>query len=78
MILAIKAFFDSLTATMNTIETKINQQTTSQILRDKRRLKEASNITEDILTITDKYKESFEIKDLNKYERLKRKFLKLN
>ena len=78
MILAIKAFFDSLTATMNTIETKINQQTTSQILRDKRRLKEASNITEDILTITDKYKESFEIKDLNRYERLKRKFLKLN
>lgn len=78
MIAALKAFFDSLSKMMNVYETKIKNQTTTEVVKDKRALKKASNITEEILEITDKYCETFEKRDIRKYNKLKKKFLKVN
>lgn len=78
MMMTIKAFFDSLSKMMNVYETKIKNQTTTEVVKDKRALKKASNITEEILEITDKYCKTFEKRDLRKYEKLKKKFLKVN
>ena len=78
MLAILKSFFESLTAALRTFEANINQQATSQLLKDKRRLKEAADITENILEITDKYTSYFNHRDLNDYVKLKRKFLRKN
>jgi SHS2 domain-containing protein len=78
MIAAIKALFDSITQTMKTYETKIQARTTEEVVKEKRCLKKASDITEQILILVDSYKHLFNEKDLDKYERLKKKFLKVN
>lgn len=78
MIAAIKALFDSITQTMKTYETKIEARTTEEVVKEKRCLKKASDITEQILILVDSYKHLFNEKDLDKYERLKKKFLKVN
>lgn len=78
MIAAIKALFDSITQTMKTYETKIQARTTEEVVKEKRCLKKASDITEQILILVDIYKHLFNEKDLDKYERLKKKFLKVN
>ena len=78
MIAAIKAFFDSLNQIMKTYETKINHRGTEEVIKEKKHLKTASDITEKILILVDSYKHLFNEKDLDRYERLKRKFLKVN
>lgn len=78
MMMSIKAFFDSISKIMNVYETKIKNQTTTEVVKDKRALKKATDITEEILELTDKYCETFEKRDLRKYEKLKKKFLKVN
>ena len=76
--LAIKAFFDSISKTMNVYETKIKNQTTTEVVKDKKMLKQASNITEEILEIVDRYVETFEPSDIKRYNKLKKKFLRVN
>lgn len=55
----------------------INKPTTDAI-KDKHALKKASNYTEKIITIVDKYTDYFDKKDLRKYNSLKKKFLDNN
>ena len=59
-------------------ETKIQARTTEEVVKEKRCLKKASDITEQILILVDSYKHLFNEKDLDKYEKLKKKFLKVN
>lgn len=49
-------------------------QSETQIIKDKKRLKEATNIAQKIFHITDDYKDYFSEKDLEKYEDLREKF----
>ena len=78
MIAAIKSIIDTINQALQTYRIKLQAQTTTEVVKDKRALKKASNITEQILLLTDKYKESFSEDDLKYYEKLKRKFLKCN
>lgn len=78
MIAAITAFFQSLTQTIKAYETYIKEQSTTDVVKTKHRLKKATDVTEEILIIVDKYVDTFEEKDINKYEKLKKKFLKYN
>ena len=78
IVLAIKAFFDSVAKTMSMYEEKLKNQTTTEVVKDKKMLKKASNITEEILEITDKYVNTFDSSDVKKYNKLKKRFLKVN
>ena len=78
MFSAITAFFTSLNQAIKTYETHILEQSTSDVVKSKTRLKKATDVTEEILEITDKYASTFEGRDLLKYNKLKKKFLKLN
>lgn len=75
---AITAFFEMLKQFFQLREADIEHKPTSDAIKDKKTLKKATNITEQILEITDNYVESFEEKDAKKYERLKKRFLKYN
>lgn len=75
---AITAFLEMLKQFFSLRQTSIENQTTTSVVKDKKCLKKASNITEKILLITDNYKEHFDKKDLRKYEKLKKQFLKVN
>lgn len=50
------------------------RQSESQIIKDKKRLKEATNIAEKIFEISDKYKNYYTAKDLKNYEKLMKDF----
>ena len=58
--------------------TKIENQTTSDIINDKINYKEATNIAEKIIAITNKYKSQMSFVDKLKYSHLNEKFKKLN
>ena len=78
MVAAIVAFFESLTQSLKTFETHILEQSTTDVLTTKKRLKKASDITEEILEVVEKYKDNFSEKDLKKYNKLVHQFLKVN
>ena len=59
-------------------KSKVDNQTTTSVVKDKNQLKKASNITEEILQITDKYYNTFTKLDRIRYKRLKKRFLKAN
>lgn len=75
---AITAFFEMLKQFFELRETDIEHKPTTDAIKDKKTLKKATNITEQILEITDNYVESFDEKDAKKYEKLKKRFLKYN
>lgn len=54
--------------------TSKEHQSETQILKDKKRLKKATNIAQDIFRITDGYKNTFEPDDLKRYETLRKNF----
>ena len=62
MIAAITAFFQSLNQAIKTYETHILQQGNTELVKSKKRLKKASDITEEILDITDRYSSQFDKK----------------
>lgn len=64
---AVKGIFDYVK------ETKTKQSET-QIIKDKKRLKDASNIAEDIFTITDQYTQTFSLDHQKEYKKLREKF----
>ena len=76
--LMILAFIEAIKQALKTYEASIKNQTTTEIVHDKKLLKRASNITENILMITDKYFDKFEEEDQKQYLKLKKKFLKVN
>lgn len=78
MITAIKSIIDTINQALQTYCVKLQMQATTEVVKDKKTLKKASNITEKILLLTDKYKELFSEEDIKQYEKLKRKFLKCN
>lgn len=78
MLLLLKSFLDTIKQAMNTYETKLNKQLETTVVTDTKHLKKASNITEEILIITDKYVNWFSKRDVKEYIRLKKKFLKVN
>lgn len=78
MVAALTAFFQSLTQALKAYETHLNQQSTTDVVKTKKQLKKASDVTEQILQITDQYVSKFEEKDLSRYNKLKKQFLKLN
>ena len=78
MIGLIKAIVTSITEALKAYETKIKNQTTTEVVKEKRQLKKAANITENILMITDNYTNLFTETDLVRYNKLKKKFLKVN
>lgn len=73
LINAIAEAFKSLFACAQNAKTR---QAETQIIKDKKRLKEATNIAEEIFNITDLYKDIFTQDDLDEYEKLMRKFNK--
>lgn len=68
----------SIETALKTYQTTLEEKTTLEVVKEKNQLKKASDICEQILKITDKYCDSFEEKDLYKYNKLKNKFLKVN
>ena len=76
--LMIQAFIEAIKQALKTYEASIKNQTTTEVVHDKKLLKRASNITENILMITDKYLDKFEEEDQKQYLKLKKKFLKVN
>lgn len=64
---AVKSLFDY------TKENK-SKQSETQIIKDKKRLKNATNLAERIFHITDKYQKLFIVEDQKEYEKLRNKF----
>lgn len=58
--------------------TKIENQTTTNLISDKKDYKEATNIAEKIISITNKYKHKMSFADRLKYCHLSEKFQKFN
>ena len=66
---AIKGIFDY-------ASTSKEHQSETQIIKDNKKLKEAVNIAEEILLITDNYQVHFSDEDWKQYKKLKKKFNK--
>lgn len=78
MLSLLSQIFNAIKQLLATYETSIKNRTTTEVVKDKKQLKKASNITEEILEITDKYIDSFEKDDKKDYGKLKKRFLKFN
>lgn len=70
----INAVAEALKSLFDCAENAKTRQSETQIIKDKKRLKEATNIAEEIFKITDLYKSFFSKDDLSEYESLMRKF----
>lgn len=64
---AVKSLFDYFK------ETK-EKQSETQLIKDKKRLKKATNVAEEIFHITDKYTASFSSEHKKEYEKLRKEF----
>ena len=64
---AVKGLFDY-------VKERKTKQSETQVIKDKKRLKDASNIAEDIFTITDQYAQIFSQEHLKEYKKLRAKF----
>ena len=75
---AITAFFDMIKEFFNMRAEDLSHKVENELVRDKKYLKKASNITENIIALVDKYSDTFKKSDLRKYEKLKTQFKKYN
>lgn len=71
---AIEAVGNAFKSVSDCFKVSKEKQCETQIIKDKKRLKEATNIAEKIFSIVDKYKSFFSNKDLEKYEDLREDF----
>lgn len=71
---AIEAVGNAFKSVSDCFKTSKEHQCETQILKDKKRLKEATNVAEQIFEITDDYKDYFNYRDLEDYEKLRKKF----
>ena len=71
---AIKSVGEAFTSLFNWLRTNKEEQSETQLIKDKKRLKSAANIAEEIFDITDKYKDFFDANDTENYDKLRKKF----
>ena len=64
---ALKSLFDY-------VKERKTKQSETQVIKDKKRLKDASNIAEDIFIITDQYAHTFSQEHQKEYKKLREKF----
>lgn len=75
---SIKAVGEAFTSLFNYCKANKEHQAETQVVKDKRRLKKATNIAQKIFSITDYYKDYFYKKDLREYEKLRKEFDELD
>lgn len=73
---AAEAVGNAIKSVSDCFKTSKEHQCETQLVKDKKRLKEATNIAEQIFQITDDYKEYYTCRDLKDYEELRDKFNK--
>ena len=71
---AIQSVSEAFTSLFNWLRTNKEEQSETQLIKDKKRLKDATNIAEQIFVITDKYKDFFMAEDTEIYDKLRKKF----
>lgn len=71
---AIQSVGEAFTSLFNWLRTNKEEQSQTQLIKDKKRLKDATNIAEEIFEITDNYKDFFAEDDTEKYDKLRKKF----
>ena len=71
---AIQSVSEAFTSLFNWLRTNKEEQSETQLIKDKKRLKDATNIAEQIFTITDNYKDFFAEDDTENYNKLRKKF----
>ena len=74
----IKALFESLSNFFSFAETSNERQSETVVIKDKKKLKKASDISEEILMLAVKYKNCMTTRDQARLLRLIRKFNKNN
>lgn len=75
---AITAFCEMVKSFFGFKQTDIINKPTTELVKERKALKKASNYTEQIIEIVDKYVDTFSFSDKRKYNSLKRRFLKNN
>lgn len=78
MFLALKAFFDSVTAGFNFGKTRTEKQAETYAIKDAKKLQEATDIAEDIIFLYIKYASKMAEDDRKKLLKLIKKFKKYN
>ena len=75
---AVKSLFDSLSDFFSFAKTEKEHQSESEVIKDKKRLKKASDVAEDILILAVKYKKVMTPKDQRALLRYLKEFKKSN
>lgn len=75
---AVKAVFDSLASFFSYAETSKEHQAESSVIKDKKKLEKASDVSEDIILLAFKYRKCMTSSDQRKLLRLTKKFKKNN
>lgn len=78
MLKAFESAFDTLKGVFNYASTAKEHQSETEIIKDRRGLKEASNIAEDAFKLIFKYYDCLSVKDRKKLKKLYDKFLEHN
>ena len=78
MFTALTEAITALEKMLEAYKTSLEEQTTTEVVKEKKSLKKASDITEEILDIVENYKHLFNEKDLKRYNKLRSKFLQVN
>lgn len=78
MFLAIKAFFDSITAGFNFGKVKTEKQAETYAIKDAKKLQKATDTAEDMIVLYMKYASKMTEEDRKKLLRLIQKFKKYN
>ena len=73
-----KAFFDCISTLINYKTVSVENQETTSIVGDKKDLKKATNIAEQIIEITRKYESSMSKKDRRRFKSLAKRFNKVD
>lgn len=74
----VKSITDAITSVMNYLSVSKEKQIETEIIKEKKSLKKASDISEKILQIVLKYIDTFEEKDRKRIEKLYDDFLEKN
>lgn len=75
---AARAVGEAFTSLFNYCKANKEHQSETQVVKDKRRLKKATNIAQKIFVIVDYYKDYFYKKDKREYEKLRKEFDELD
>ena len=70
----IEVIGETITSLFNYLTKSKEQQCETQIVKDKKRLKRATNIAQQIFQITDRYTDNLNQQDYRKYKKLRKSF----